>query len=101
MEQETRKEFNRVIKERYKWRNKPGKHLAKILINKKTLNYKKIKNERGEMVYKTTDIAKAFQTYYSALYSIRNKETQKEEETRQIKIQEYLADAKLTKIQVE
>lgn len=53
------------------------------------------------MVYKTTDIAKAFQTYYSALYLIRNKETQKEKETRKIKIKEYLTDANPPKIQVE
>lgn len=44
MEQETRQEFNRVIKERHKWGNKPGKHLAKILRNKKTLKlYRKDK----------------------------------------------------------
>lgn len=30
MEQETRKVFNNVAKERYKWGNKPGKYLAKI-----------------------------------------------------------------------
>lgn len=61
MEQKTRREFNRVSHERYKWSNRPGKHFAKILRNKKTLNYiEKIKNERGEIVNKTTDIALAF-----------------------------------------
>lgn len=35
------------------------------------------------------------------MYSIINKETQKERETRKTKIQEYLTDAKLPKIQAE
>lgn len=38
-----------------------------------------MKNNKGEMVYKTSEIAKAFQTYYSALYVVRNKETRKAE----------------------
>lgn len=37
------------------------------------------------MKYKTTEIANAFKAYYSALYAIRNKETPKEEEIRNLK----------------
>lgn len=36
MEQETRKVFKNVAKERYMWGNKPGKYLAKISKEKKT-----------------------------------------------------------------
>lgn len=80
MEQETRKVFKNVA-------NKPGKYLAKISKEKKPLNYiEQIKNEKGEIKYKTTDIAKVFKTYYSALYAIRNKETRQEEESRKSKI---------------
>ena len=100
MEQETRKEFNRLRKDRYKGANKPGKYLAKMLGRNKSLNYiEKIKNGRGEMVNKTADIATAFQTYYSALYTIRKEDTHKEK--RQEKIQEYLKNAKLPKIHKE
>ena len=68
MEQETRKEFNRIRKDRYKGGNKPGKYLAKMLRCNKSLNYiEKMQKGRGEMVNKTDDIATAFQTYYSAM----------------------------------
>lgn len=102
MEQETRREFNRVTQERYKWGNKPGKHLAKIFINKKTLNYiEKIKNERGEIVNKTTDIASTFQQYYSTFYAIKDQETKQEKETRKRNTLDYLIKAKLPKIKAE
>lgn len=65
MEQETRKIFNRIKKERYQWGNKTGKYLAKIFKKKKTANYiEKIQNSTGEMVYITTKIAGVFQKYY-------------------------------------
>ena len=86
MEQETRKEFNRIRKDRYKGGNKPGKYLAKMLRRNKSLNYiEKIKNGRGEMVNKTVNIATAFQTYYSALYAIRKEDTYKGKEKRKEK----------------
>lgn len=53
------------------------------------------------MIYKTSEIANAFKTYYSALYAIKNKETRKEEEIRKFKIQEYLAEVILPKITAE
>lgn len=72
MEQETRKVFKNVAKERYKWGNKPGKYLAKISKEKKTQNYiEKIKNGKGEIKYKTTDIAEA--SHYLLQFIICNK----------------------------
>lgn len=80
MEQEERREFNRVLQERFKWDNKPGKYFAKMIRKKKLLNYiEKIKNEKGELVNKTTDIAIAFQKYFSSLYAIKKQGTQSEE----------------------
>lgn len=35
-----------------------------------------MKNIKREMVYETIEIAKVFQSYYSALYSVREKVTQ-------------------------
>lgn len=58
---------------------------------KKSLNFiEKIKNEKGEVVNKTTDIALAFQKYFSSLYAIKRQEIQIEEDTRIKKIQDYL-----------
>lgn len=35
MEQEERREYNRVLQERFKWDNKPGKYLANMIKKKK------------------------------------------------------------------
>lgn len=35
MEQETKEKFNQIAKERYVWGNKAGKHLARMLREKK------------------------------------------------------------------
>lgn len=53
------------------------------------------------MKYKTSEIAKVFKTYYSALYDIRAKETQQEEENRKLRIQEYLEETNLPKITLD
>lgn len=101
MEQEERREFNSVSQERFKWGNKPGRCLANIVRKKKSLNYiEKIKNEKGELINKMSDIAIAFQQYYTALYAIKKQESQQEEEIRK-KTQIYLKKAKLPKIQPE
>lgn len=102
MEQEERREYYRVLQERFKWGNKPGKYLAKMIRKKKSLNYiEKIKNEKGEVVNKTTDIALAFQIYFSSLYAIKKQETHLEEEIRKKKIHDYLKKVNLPKIQLE
>lgn len=60
-EQETRKTYNLVKKDRYINGNKPGKLLARALKKKKTSNFiEKIKTKSGEIKYKTCDITKAF-----------------------------------------
>lgn len=56
---------------------------------------------KGEIQYVTSDIAKVFQSYYSSLYSVREKETRVEEEERKQQIQEYLKEAKLPIILVD
>ena len=50
------------------------------------------------MKYKTSEIAEAFQTFYSTLYTIRNNETQEQENIRKRKIKEYLKEVKLPMI---
>lgn len=103
MEQETKKVFNKAAKDRYKWGNKPGKYyLVKALKYKKSSNYiEKMKNIKGEMVYKTTKIANVFQSYYSAFCSVRQKETQEVEKNGGKKMQDYLRKAKLLKAPIE
>lgn len=75
MEQVTRQAFNRVAGDRYKWGNKSGKYRAKTLKNK---NFK-FKMKKGEVVHLTTEIAQAFQSYYSALYAVQEKGSQEAE----------------------
>lgn len=88
MEQEDRKEINRILQERFTKGNKQGKYLANILRKKKTLNYiEKIKNDKGEIKNKTTDIAQAFSQYYSSLYAIKKQESNQQVEKRRKKIQ--------------
>lgn len=103
MEQDTRQAFNRVAKDRFQWGNKPGKYLARIIKNKKkSINYiKKIKNNKGDIVYTASEVARVFHNYYSVLYSVRQKGSQKVESKRKQKIQEYLREANLPKISVE
>lgn len=60
-----------------------------------------MKNKIGETVYATSEIAGTFQSYYGALYSVRQKRTQKKESKRNQKIKEYLREAKLPKASAE
>lgn len=87
MEQESKRTFNIIAKERYQWGNKASKHLARMLKKKKEINYiEKIQNKNGDMVYTTTEIAKVFKDYYGALYSVGQKgqrETEKAEKTKE------------------
>lgn len=60
-----------------------------------------MKNEKEVIVNATTEIARAFQSYYSALYAVRQKGTQEDEQRRIQKIKDYLKEAKLPKIPAE
>lgn len=60
-----------------------------------------MKNSKGEMAYETTEIANVFQSYYSTVYSVREKETQEAEMKRRKKMQVYLREAKLPKVSIE
>lgn len=94
MEQDSKKTFNRITKERYQWGNKANKHLARMLKKKKSINYiETIHNKNGEMVYTTKEIAKVFKSYYGALYSVKQKGQQVIEKIEETK--EFLKNARL------
>lgn len=99
IEQETRKLFNLVKKERYIGGNIPGRFLAKALRKKKTSNYiDKIKTRTGDIRYKDKDIATTFQDYYAGLYAINKNETQEQRDQKREKIKSYLKDSGMVKI---
>lgn len=96
IEQETRTAYNLVKREIYQYGNKPGKHLARLLGGKKAANYiEKIQLSTGEPVYKTAEIARTFQDYYSRLYSVNKHGTKEEVDRKQEKIKAYLKDTRL------
>lgn len=100
MEQDMRRVYNRIAKERYQQGGKKtGKQLAGML-RKKSINFiGKIKDrEEGEMVFSTPKIAKVFKKYYSTLYSINQMRAQEKETNRREKIRDYLIEVKLPKI---
>lgn len=102
LEQETRKTYYLVKKERYINNNKPGRHLARTLKKKKTSNYiERIRNSSGEIKYKTQDIAKTFQKFYEALYAIKASGTQEQVKHRQEASKMFLKEANLKKITEE
>lgn len=73
LDQEMRRNFNRIAKERYVWGNNLARILKKIE-KEKTLNYiEKIKKRTWGMVFSTAALAKVFQNYYWSLYSIKQK----------------------------
>lgn len=101
-EQETRTAFNRIKKERYQWGNKTGKHLAKILKKKISVNYiEKIQTSTGGIAYTTAEIAKNFQEYYRKLYLINQKDSPEKDKERKEKMEVFLDDLGLNKISDE
>lgn len=89
--------LNRTARDRYKWGNKPSKHLAKILQKKKNINYiEKIQTKDGNMVYSPKGIAEIFRTYYQELYSVQQQEVRPGDKNR--KIINFLRNAGLPKI---
>lgn len=74
LEQEMKKTFNKISKERYQWGNKYCKCLARMLRKKKSINFiEKIQNKKGEMIHNTKDIAMVFRDFYELLYSVNQK----------------------------
>lgn len=99
IEQENRKKYNLVKKERYVGSNRPGRLLAKILSKKKNNKYiDKIRSRTNEIQYRDPDIARTFQEFYSELYSINRNVTPKEREQKQAKIKNYLSEVGMTKL---
>lgn len=83
MEQESKRIFNRIAKERDQWGNKVSKHLARMLKKKREITYIEIiQNKNGEMVYTTNEIANVFRSYYEAPYSVGLKGQQKIKKTK-------------------
>lgn len=95
IEQETRKLYNLVKKERYLGGNRSGKFLAKVLRKKKNTNYiDKIETRTGDIRYKNKDITLTF----GGLYAINKNDTQEGREQKREKIKNYLKDIGLAKI---
>lgn len=95
LEQETRKMYYLVKKERYMYSNKPGKHLARALKKKKTNNYiESIRTSSGEIKHRTQDIARAFQMFYEALYAIKKGHSREQDKHRHEAIKTFLKEAK-------
>lgn len=93
LDQETKGAFFMVMKEKYQWGNKPGKLLAKILWEKKNVSFVlKIRDEKGEMVYSSSEIARVFHAYYSKLYSVSQLEDLTGRQKKDLEIQHYLWD---------
>lgn len=95
IEQETRKLYNLVKKERYLGGNRSGKFLAKVLRKKKNTNYiDKIETRTGDIRYKNKDITLTF----GGLYAINKNDTQEGREQKREKIKNYVKDIGLAKI---
>lgn len=72
IEQETRKMYNLVKKERYIGGNRPGRFLAKALRMKKTSNYiEKNKNKRQVILDSKIEIAEIFRIMENCTPSIK------------------------------
>lgn len=73
--------------------------MARLLKKKKTANYiEKVQTIIGEVVYKTIEIAKTFQSYYGKLYSINKKDTPDEVKQKREKSKAFLNEICLNKI---
>lgn len=70
LDYETKMALNFTARDRYKWGNKPSKHLAKMLQKKKANFIEKIQTKDGNMVYSPKGIAEIFRTYYQELYAV-------------------------------
>lgn len=58
MEQDARRAFTKITRERYYYGNKSSKHLARLLKKKRDRNFiEKIQNKKGEVVATTNGIA--------------------------------------------
>lgn len=98
-EQETRKAFNLVKKDRYINGNKPGKLLARALKKKKNNNYvEKIRTKSGEIRHRTGDIANTFQEFYGGLYAINIKKAQDTKGSKSERTKKFLKEARLPRI---
>lgn len=100
MDQETQAIYRKTLGDRYRWANKPSKHLAKTVQKRKTRNFiEKIQTKDGHIEYSSKKVAEVFKKYYQELYSIPKQGTQlKNSRERNIK---YLRKAMLPKITEE
>lgn len=97
LEKEAHKVLNKHLKERFQWGNKVGKHLAAIVRKKKNENFiEKIKNKNGEMRYTFKEIGEEFRQYFTALYSVGQREQNGEE--LEEKARDFLEGAGLPKL---
>lgn len=75
MENETNRIMNRHLRDKHRWGNKVGKHLAKILRKKRDVNFiDRIQNKKGEMRF-LREIGEEFRQYFTSLYSVRSSDS--------------------------
>ncbi|PIO23924.1 hypothetical protein AB205_0061220 [Aquarana catesbeiana] len=72
MEIDSKHFLNKNLKDRFRWSNKVGKHLATVLKRKGGSNFiDRIQNKKGVLKYTSTDIAEEFRSYFTSLYKVR------------------------------
>lgn len=99
MEEETNQIMNRHLRDKLRWGNKVGKHLAKILQRKRDKNFiDKIQNKKGDLRFSSKEIGEEFRQYFASLYSVDTKGCRRGKKER---VEAFLKEAGINKLTKE